>query len=60
MKKDKKVVSLDSSEGGSTGFGESLASGANDIVVVRQANGELAATPIHLQIGKPGMVEYRS
>jgi phosphatidate phosphatase PAH1 len=29
-----------------------LASGANDIVVVRQPNGELLATPVNLQIGQ--------
>ena len=55
MRKDKKAVSAESSsEGGTINFGESLASGANDIVVVRQADGELAATPIHLQIGESG------
>jgi phosphatidate phosphatase PAH1 len=31
---------------------EALASGANDIVVVRQPNGELLATPVNLQIGQ--------
>ena len=29
-----------------------MASGANDIVVVRQPNGELLATPVNLQIGQ--------
>ncbi len=52
MKADLKMISLDSIEVGSAGLSESLASGANDIVAVRQANGELAATPVHLQIGK--------
>lgn len=51
MKKKTKVSRSDSTEGGSN-FGESLASGANDIVVVRQANGELKATPVNLQIGE--------
>jgi phosphatidate phosphatase PAH1 len=31
---------------------EALASGANDIVVVRQPDGRLLATPVNLQIGK--------
>lgn len=52
MKKKTKVSHSDSNEAGSTNFGESLASGANDIVVVRQDNGELKATPVNLQIGK--------
>ena len=39
---------------------EALASGANDVVVVRQANGLLDATPVNLQIGNvfmPGFGE---
>jgi hypothetical protein len=56
MKKKTKVVSPETSEGGSGNFGESLASGANDIVVVRQSNGELAATPVHLQIGESAKI----
>jgi len=31
---------------------EAYASGANDVVVVRQPNGELAGTPVNLQIGE--------
>ena len=29
-----------------------MASGANDIVVVRQTNGDLRATPVNVQIGE--------
>lgn len=31
---------------------EALANGASDVVVVRQADGALRATPMHVQIGK--------
>jgi phosphatidate phosphatase PAH1 len=53
MRNELPLVRLSSSaDGGSNGFGESLASGANDVVVVAQADGRLAATPVHLQTGK--------
>ncbi len=56
MRADQKMIKWDSTEGGSSSsFGESLASGSNDIVVVQQSNGELAATPVHLQIGERPM-----
>ena len=53
MRADQKMIKWGSTEGGSSSsFGEGLASGSNDVVVVQQSNGELAATPIHLQIGE--------
>ncbi len=59
MRADQKMIKWDSTEGGSSsGFGESLDSGSNDIVVVQQSNGELAATPVHLQIGENQFLKY--
>ena len=52
MRGDSKKHSWVTNEIASAGLSESLASGANDIVVVRQSNGQLAATPVQLQIGK--------
>ena len=36
----------------------SPSSGANDVVVVRQANGELLSTPVNVQISKFSIVNY--
>ena len=37
---------------------EAYASGANDVVVVRQPNGELAGTPVNLQIGEKKIISF--
>lgn len=48
-----KVESTGSCSNGFAGDNsESLANGANDIIVVRQSNGSFSATPIQVQIGK--------
>ena len=52
MRGEQKKHSWVTTEVASVGLSESLSSGANDIVVVRQSNGQLAATPINLQVGK--------